>query len=914
MFQLALLGPFLATASTGVLTVRGEIPRAAIARLALSAGDTVSADELITALWADPPPTVLSSLRAHLSRLRAQGWADLISGGRFGYTLKVDPAAIDLLEYRRLVAADAQPRDTSLEAAERLWRGIPLAGLAAFPFAGPIVDQMTELRRFATLELARLRLDRGEHAPATLALHELLTAQPHDQEIVELAARALARAGRTGDALDLLDDFRARLMADRGLDPDSRVTDLRQSIVRRDPVVLGSAHDAVAPVERFGVPLPLTRFIGRSRELAAVDEARTESRLVTLLGPAGVGKTRLAIEAARRTTSAVDDQQWLVDLAVFTDPSRVLPAVADAVGASERALDPIVTLLSGRRTLLILDNAEHVLGAVASLVSDLLARCEGLTVLVTSREALRMAGERLVPVEPLVGEAAGDAVRLFVQRAADAGAPTWSDHQLELAGRLCASLDGLPLALELAAARLDVLTLEEVVDSLRTDGSGGSGRHGSLDAAIAWSVALLSPPELAALRQVALFAGSFALDAVARVCAVQGADARELAVALARKSLVTPVQSETGVRRFRMLESVREHMLARHQEPDPASWQERHTAWAVELVAATFPVLRSSDARRGVALLVESRADLDAALERAIVAVDRATALAIAGPQAWHWYERAQHADGRVALERVLALPGERVPVAEGAAYRALAFMAAVGRDPRATGHAVERMRRAALTSPDPELRMISASMAAYVAITMDSDSATADRLLDEATALRDDPGNGIEEWARGDDLVLRADTLRALGRPSQALDVAAQTFRVGMATGNVFATKGSCYVTGKTLVDVRRAREALPVLRTGIVTSLESEDMPSMLSMTAVLAAALVHLERHREAARVFGAAEALGRRYGFSPQGADAGYHRQALAAARAALTVDEWTTAYAAGAALSLRDLMQELVVSE
>lgn len=914
-FSLSLFGPIVASVDGRVLPVRGVIPRAAIARLALSAGEVLTADELISALWDAPPPTVLSSLRAHLSRLRSSGWADLIGGGRGGYSLEAPPRTIDLLDYRALVAGgDDDPRDVQLVAAERLWRGAPLVGLGDFPFAAPVIATLAELRRTATHELARIRLDRGEHALVSLALAPLLHDDPDDEQSVALNAEALARSGRTGEALDAIDEFRARMVEQHGLDPSDALALLRQSIVRQDPVVVASGLDDAVPVERFGVPIPLTRFVGRARELDVVETGRAESRLVTLVGPAGVGKTRLAIEVARRATSAVDDRQWLVDLAVVGDASRVLAAVADAVGSTEHRIEPIAERLRGGRALLVLDNAEHVLGTVAALANDLLSRCAGLTVLVTSREALRLAGERVVPIEPFVGASAPDAVRLFVQRATDsAGAPDWNDAELATVARLCAALDGLPLALELAAARLDVLTLAEVAESLRQDAgvTAGTlaGRHDSVDAAIAWSIALLSDTELAALRQLALFAGSFALDAVAAICRVEGADVREVAVALARKSLISVVASETGTRRFRLLESVRAHVRARHREQaaDAAAWAERHRDWLVTLVAGTGLALRGTEARRARAVFHETRPDLEIALDRAIEAGDRAMALRLAAPQSWYWYERGLLADGRSALERSLALPGESVPDAEAEAYRTLAFITTVGPDPRETVDAVRHLRDAASRGTSADLRLVAASMQAYLH-AVDGDATQADACLDEAAAIRDDPDTALADWARGDELVLRGDTLRALGRQAQALDVMAETYRVGIETGNVFAIKGSCYVTGKALVDVRRAKDALPVLRTGAVRSLEADDVPSALSMLSVYASALVQLERQHDAVTIYTAVDAIGARYGFSPAGVDNGYNLRAQDAARAALALDEQVAAAERGMGMTLQQVMQ------
>lgn len=902
VFRLSLFGSLQATHAGEVLPVRGDIPRAIVARLGIEPGEILTAEQLIAELWVAPPPTVLSSLRAHVSRLRGSGWDAVLGGGRRGYALEVDPDAVDAVAYRRLVAGETgAPRADELAAAERLWRGAPFAGLAEFPFVPARVEQLDGLRRAALLELGRAQLDRGDHGSVPQTLDPVLATRPDDPELLALLARSLARAGRTAEALDLLDAHRARLVDQLGLEPAPELAELRQSIVRQDPVVVSAALGTTPAVERVGVPIPLTRFVGRIRELELIERGRAESRLVTLVGPAGVGKTRLAIEAARRTTSAVDDEQWLVDLAVVTDASRVVPAIADLLGALEHTPAQLAERLRGRRALLILDNAEHVLGAVAAVVTELLARCEGLTVLVTSREALRMAGERLVQVEPLVGDAAGDAVRLFLQRATDtSGIGEWDEAAVATATALCRELDGLPLALELAASRLDVLSLAEVAASVGASGGAGGGRHDSIADALDWSVALLAEAELSALRQLALFAGSFSLDAVADVVDVPGADPRELVVALTRKSLVAAVASETGVRRFRLLESVLRYVQQRHPAPDADAFRARREAWVVKLVAEAAALLKGHEHKRGHALLAESRPDISAALEGVIARGDRATAFRIAGPQAWYWYERSLHVDGKDWLERILALPGERDPLGEAQACKSLAYMAASSTDPAAIVESIQRMAQIVGDGTDAYHRMIATLMQAYLA-ALGGQPEAADALLAEAARIRDE--EGVDDFDRGDELLLRGEALRALGRHSQVLDFLADGYRTALATGNTFALKSSCYVSAKALIEVRRAKDALPIIRTGAVSAVESEDWPMAVSSFFTAAAALAQLERHEDAAEFFGIGENLGKRFGFSPQHADPAFTKRHSDAVRAALTADAWRDAWARGAALSL-----------
>ncbi|WP_286277307.1 BTAD domain-containing putative transcriptional regulator [Naasia aerilata] len=516
----------------GPVHVRGDIPRAIVARLAWTAGTPVPADSLIEDLWPEPPETVLSSLRAHISRLRGNGFGDVLGSGRGGYTLDVDPADVDVLRFRELVdAALREPDDAAafevLAEAERMWAGDPFAGLGDFPFTAAAIEELERWRVPAMERLAELRLDRRDEAKVVLAMSDLAQDRPFDERPVALLARALARSGRTSDALEAIDKHAARLAASGGADLPRRLVELRQGIVRQDPSIVAVAGDDKGTVLRNGIPIPLTRLVGRDAELDLIARGRAESRLLTLVGPAGVGKTRLAVEAARRTPATVDEVQWLVDLSAIAEPEDVARALASAVGAPSNDFDAVAARISGRRGLLLVDNAEHLIGAVAALVAELLSRCEGLGVIVTSREALRTAGERVISVEPFAGPTAGDAVELFLQRAADTGATSWTEEDRDRIADLCRRLEGIPLAIELTAARLDVLSLEEVASSLEEGiadtGSRRRGRHASLENAIAWSIRLLDERELALLSQLALFPASFSLDAVADICLVEGA-------------------------------------------------------------------------------------------------------------------------------------------------------------------------------------------------------------------------------------------------------------------------------------------------------------------------------------------------------------------------------------------------------
>jgi predicted ATPase/DNA-binding SARP family transcriptional activator len=910
--RLRLLGSFSVTGDGAPEPVRGVIPQAVIARLALARREPVPAEMLVRELWADPPDMVLSSLRAHISRLRARGWADVLSGGRSGYRLELADDEVDVVEYELLVTGGGAEADriAQLSAAEALWRADPLPWAVEFPFATVAVARLAGLRRQATLELAALRTEAGASASVVASVADLVAADPDDGELVASLARALARAGRTADALGAI-DVHAERARDNGLDLAPSLADLRLSIIRQDPQILGLAGPSIdRVVERSGIPIPLTRFVGRTADLETVRRGRAESRLVTLTGAAGVGKTRLAIEVARRAGAEEDESQWLIDLTAVSEPADVVPALADAVAAADHSIDAVAQVVAGRRGLLIFDNAEHVLGTIATVCAAVLERCAGLSVLVTSRESMRMAGERVIVVEPLLGEHMGEAVDLFLQRATDSsGILAWDAAQVDAVRALCRTLDGLPLAIELAASRLDVLSIDELASSLQdsADLQEGGRRHDSIDTAIEWSVRLTSPDEQRVLAQLALFAGSFTLAMVSGICALEARDPREVAVALARKSLISTVPG-VGERRFRMLEAVKRYVRRSLAVEDADAWRARHAAWLADDAERLAPRLRTSEVKQTKAALVATRPDFDAALGWAIAVGDRRMAMRLVAALAWFWCERGGGPDAAALIDRVIAMPGEAMPDAEAEALRAAAFILAVGTDPLPLLRTTARLVDVADRASDPRHPMLARVMAAYLAALAGND-VEADDDLALAAAHRERVA-ADSAWAIADYLLVRGDVLRSLGRPAQALEALGESYRLAMDLGHAWALRGTGFVTGKTLIQVGRAADALGVLRSGILTSLEHDDPTSAMSSINVYGTALVALDQCERAAEFFGAVDVLGTRFNYHPEGSDGEYTDRARARARQALTPDEWQAAYDRGTTRDLRWVVAHL----
>ncbi|EHN72514.1 AfsR-like regulatory protein, partial [Streptomyces coelicoflavus ZG0656] len=512
---------------------------------------------------------------------------------------------------------------------------------------------------------AGLRL--GDAPDAVPRLRELTAAHPYDEPLHALLIGALRATGRDADALAAYESARRTLAEGLGTEPGPRLRALHAELLGA-----GGAERTAVPAaeERRGNIRPrLTTFVGREPELDAIRSELHASRLVTLTGPGGSGKTRLAEEAA-----AGLDQAWLVELAPLDRPEAVPGAVVNALGLRETVLltgdrpavqdDPVALLVeycAPRSRLLVLDNCEHVIGAVARLAETLLTRCPGLTVLATSREPLGVPGESVRPVEPLTPE---QARRLFAARASavrpDADAVLRDEGAV---AEICRRLDGLPLAIELAAARLRLLTPREIADRLddrfRLLTSGSRTvlpRQQTLRAVVDWSWDLLDEAERTMLRELSVFAGGWDLAAAEAVCSGPAAD---LVGALVDKSLVVAdLGTEGADMRYRMLETIHEYAEERAAEvPGLRTAAERaHRAWARLLAEEADPQLRSAGQLPYIARLETEHDNIRAALGRSLAAGDEPEAAALALAMGWFWWLRNYRHEGVGWLDRVLRL------------------------------------------------------------------------------------------------------------------------------------------------------------------------------------------------------------------------------------------------------------------
>ncbi|GIG67360.1 BTAD domain-containing putative transcriptional regulator [Phytomonospora endophytica] len=559
------LGPLDVTIDGTPARVGGPRPRALLGVLLVHAGRVVSADRLIAQVWGDDPPaTATAALHVHLSTLRKALGERLVTLPA-GYLLTVEDDEIDARVFEKTVtgadvSGDPAGASAALAEALALWRGDAYAGIPAGPDVENEWLRLSELRLSAAEDRFEAELNLGRHAGSLPGLSALVAEQPTRQRLAGLRLLALHRSGRDGEALAAYRALRDRLADDLGAEPGPELAALARAIERGDPTL-----------ERpSAVPRPPSRFIGRRRELDDLAELLGRCRLLTVTGPGGVGKTRLALELARDTEPEHRDGVRVLELATSPPGSAVAERLAAlfAVRAAEGGtlLDALTERLRPLRALVVVDNCEHLAEDCATLSAELLAHCPGLRILATSREPLGVDGEH---VWPLSGLPAADAMRLLADRGRAARAAfTVTPADMPVARHLCRRLDGLPLAIELAAAQLRTRSLADVAEQLsrRLDladerARTSPSRHRTMRAAIDWGHGLLGDEERSLFRRLSAFSGGWAADDAEIVTG----HPREVLTRLADQSMVVAAPGDARTR-FRMLELVREYAVERLRE------------------------------------------------------------------------------------------------------------------------------------------------------------------------------------------------------------------------------------------------------------------------------------------------------------------------------------------------------------
>ncbi|MEU8276524.1 BTAD domain-containing putative transcriptional regulator [Microbispora bryophytorum] len=903
------------------VAVAGVRVRALLALLALRPGRLVPADRLVDALWEDDPPanaanalqTLVKRLRAALGRPGAVVWRDS------GYGLDVEPGQVDAHVFTALTlsyatgalpdrmadgevpGAELDDACAELDEALALWRGPALADLRAVAYLAAAAARLEE-RRLAVVEAraaAYLALGREVDLSAEVAAH------PLRERLSALAMRSLARSGRQAAALALYERVRRALADELGVDPGPELRAAHLDVLRgretpsayerptRTPDAPGTAGMGTSGTGTFGTPggsvdgtgrraggragrragrqagrrvgrvwAPPTTFVGREEEVTHLAALLRESRLVTIVGAGGAGKTRLAVETALRASGAAaaanrvtgesaaqesaaqestaresatgegaagedgDDAAgddvggsrsygegghgegaWLAELAPLTDPADVVRSVLDALGADAEPRvggdwrrdppDPaerLVASLAGRELLLILDNCEHVIDAAAGLAELVLRRCPGVRVLATSREPLGVPGETLAPIPPLglppegvtsvTPREAGEypAVRLLVDRAR-AVSPGFvlDEHTTPHVVTICRRLDGMPLAIELAAARIRALGPERLaarIDDRFRLLTGGSRtalpRHRTLSAVVEWSWDLLTPEEKTLAERLAVFAGGATLDDAEPVCGGDGLDVVAVLPSLVDKSLLeTP-----GDGRFRMLETIRAYALRRLTDSGELDrYRRRHAAHFLRLAEEAEPRLRGAGQLEWMARLTAEQDNLNAALRWAVDFREAETALRLCGTLSWYWWLRGHRGQAAAWAGQVLELVPEGPPAGLVRAYAGCRFAVTVTRlgaiwmEPAR----VEEIRRELGDLIDGALR--EGPVHPMLPILRAVVTAMAGR-REEAAAMLDAYAGSGDPWLAGSALMIRGGSLGMPGGSEQDVAEAVRRFR----------------------------------------------------------------------------------------------------------------------------------------
>jgi len=742
-----ILGPTEVEADGVAVELGGPLPRRLITALIAAAGQPVADDRLTVAVWdTDPPRDASKTLKIHVSRLRralGERFRALLERTRSGYALRLAPGTTDAARFTRgleqaselLADGEAASAVRVLGEALALWRGEAFADLQEAELVEAPRARLEELRALAVEERAAARLAMGDTTYAVSELSAWLATTPYREPAWALLILGFYRGGRQADALAALRRVRALLADELGVDPGPELQELERRVLLQDPGLLlsapvelvdlvgaGAAAGSFAPegaavssahstrsaaLSRRGLSRPFSSFHGRVSELDRVAAALSEDRLVSLVGPAGVGKTRLAMEYLADLGEG--DGPWLVRLADVSEPETLVQAVVDAVGLADAIGDPEATLiraLAVRPGLLVLDNCEHLVDEVARLSLELLGRCGDLRLLATSREALGVDGETVLPIDPLplLSEDGSDgpAVTLLLDRVGAARRPEWTPSVEErgYARQVCVALDGLPLALELAAGRARALGLGEIAERLddRFGLLGAAPRgslttHATLHAAIGWSVEQLSDVDRALLFRLWPFEGGFSLEAADAVRPAQASILDSMSTLVSRSVVVA--DTTMSPTRYRLLETLRAY--CRDNDPTPIETQDTHARWVRDFVERHLDDLLTPRGGHIMRMLSRELPNLRVGIARDL-AVRPSAALRTVVLLRWFWSRQGHIAEGHRLLQAALG-PAMRDPALDPR-YLALAraALAIVSGD-------VEELRRGYTGVEEPSAR-----------------------------------------------------------------------------------------------------------------------------------------------------------------------------------------------------------------
>jgi predicted ATPase/DNA-binding SARP family transcriptional activator/predicted negative regulator of RcsB-dependent stress response len=738
MVEVRVLGPVELIDGAAVVRL-APVERTLLAALAARIGERAAVEVLEDALWPEQrPSSARKTLQGHVMRLRRTMGASAIVEQSGGYRL--DPEVVDV-DARRIAGLLAEARDAIghgeadqavglLRKAQTMFRGHPYADVPDAALPAGEVQRLQELYAAVVVEAfeAELTCGRGQHCVAEL--EAFLEREPYRERVWGQLMLALYQAGRPADALAAYGRARVVLAAELGLEPGPALRAIEQSILTHDARLLRNVVSRVA-LGVSNLPAALGPIVGRERELTDLERLCRDIRLVTLTGTGGVGKTRLAVELAARTSGRDQHGPFFVDLVPIADAELIPAALATALGVHvdphDDVMERVRSALADRSIVVVVDNCEHLLPDVAELIAALVASSGGVRLVATSREPLDVAGERVCPLDPLGVPPDGsspaqirdsESATLFLARLpVNVAARPLNDAELDAVGEICRSLDGMPLGLELAAARSRTLSLPELaerlehsISALTLPGHGVSPRHRSMRAALDWGYRLLSPSAQQALRAMSVFAGGCELPAFDAVCLEDGETALEVIDELVRTSFVV-VDAATTPTRYRQLEPVRQFAAELLEATGAvAARRQRHLHFFRDL-AHKLDERQNETGKAPLEPLLRELGNLRAALDWAAQDVDETDAgLSLAADMYSVWTGEAHHAEG---VARIVALLGRGTgsPTARSkAACNAGIVAGHMGRSDQAIAlcqQAVEEARRAGDEAQERFARLI---------------------------------------------------------------------------------------------------------------------------------------------------------------------------------------------------------------
>jgi predicted ATPase/DNA-binding SARP family transcriptional activator len=856
VLEIGVLGELTVARDGTAVRVTGPGRRALLGLLAAGAGRVVTLEQIIDGLWAAHPPasgvkvvqTHVSQLRRVLEPDRDGDWQVLVTHPS-GYELALGPNAVDAARFEATiqVANDLPAADAvgPLRDALTLWRGPPYAGIDR-PFAGVEAARLEQLRISALSRCLSGELQRGRHHEVEPELRALVAEHPLDESLAELLMLALYRSGQQADALRVHADLRHRLAEELGTDPGPPIARLHERILRHDPNLdltpaTGLSAGTSGPdCDRGNLPAPRSSFVGRDREVPEVGAMIRRHRLTTLVGAGGAGKTRLALRAAADAAAAFDST-WLVGLGTLDDAEHLDGHCLTELGVIDQMDRPPGHTLRGwigdRHLLLVLDNCEHLATAVARLVDRLLTACPALHVLATSRQPLRCPGERQwrvptmrVPNAPEVDAVAtSEAGRLFVERATDARPDFELDEVTAPAvHQICRRLDGIPLAIELAAVRIATMAAADLAAGLDnrfqllTSGNRTAlPRHRTLLATTDWSYELLTAAHQQLLCRLATFVADFDVEAAADVCVCPPLERRDvpgLLADLVDHSLVETHELD-GRTRYRLLETVREY--AREQLGGEAeALAQRYGDWVARL-AESVGANAHMDTAAWYARLDREFLHLQAAFAAAMRRRDAETALRIAAGSGWSLIIIGRFHRLREWLRQALALSRETLVDDRVLAQGLMMAGAVAGIDHRFDGtlDLLDEARRRFEAVGSVEGTLWTGYWRAATLAELGDLEAALSQIEETATAAAEEGMDGLVEGCP-------ADLIEANARAEQAELIVAASLARGGPDREALASADRALIRARHLTDAHGVKElsARVGLSEALLTALRGE------------------------------------------------------------------------------------------